>query len=118
MLTIQLHNLIFLAHHGIHAEEQLTANSFEVSLDVVYDEKKSKFNNLDDTIDYVVLYNIVKDEMKIATPLLEKICKEIISKVKKQFPVVEEITISIKKLNLPIENFHGSVGVSMKKKFD
>ena len=117
MLTIQLHHLIFFAHHGVHEEEQLTANSFEVNLDVVYDEKKSKFNSIDDTIDYVALYGIVKKQMKIATPLMEKICKEIISKIKKQFPVVSEIEISIKKLNVPIENFHGSVGVSMKKKF-
>jgi dihydroneopterin aldolase len=118
MLTIQLHNLIFFAHHGIHEEEQLTANTFEVSLDVVYDEKKSKFNSIGDTIDYVALYDIVKKQMKIETPLMEKICKEIIARIKKQFPVVSQINISIKKLNVPIENFLGSVGVSMKKTFD
>ena len=118
MLSIQLHNLIFFAHHGIHEEEKITANSFEVNLDVGYDEKKNKFNSIDDTIDYVKLYNIVKTEMKHATPLMEKICKEIVGKIKKQFPDVSEINISIKKLNVPIENFHGSVGVSMRKKFD
>ena len=117
MLTIQLHHLIFFAHHGIHEEELLTANSFEVNLDVVFDEKKSKFDSLDETLDYVTLYDIVKKQMQIPTPLLEKICKEIIGKIKKGFPIIREIEISIKKLNMPIENFHGSVGVKMKKKF-
>jgi len=55
MLTIQLHNLIFFAHHGIHEEERLTANTFEVNLDVMYDEKQNTFESIDDTINYVSL---------------------------------------------------------------
>ena len=118
MLTIQLHNLVFFAHHGIHKEEQLTANAFEVNLDVMYNEKKNKFNSIQDTIDYVSLYEIVKKQMQVITPLMEKVCKEIISKIKKQYPFITEINISIRKLNVPIENFQGSVGVEMRKKFD
>ncbi|MBS1948024.1 MAG: dihydroneopterin aldolase [Bacteroidetes bacterium] len=118
MLTIQLHNLIFYGHHGVHAEEQLTANGFEVNLEVSYDEKGSAFNQLSDTIDYVALYKIVKDDMRVVAPLMEKVCETVIDKIKKQFPVVSEISISIKKLNAPIGNFQGNVGVSLKKKFD
>lgn len=117
MLTIQLHNLIFFARHGIHEEEQLTANSFEVNLDVVYDEQGNAFERIHDTINYVSLYNIVKHEMQIITPLMEKICKEIINKIKKQYPFISEVNISIRKLQVPIENFQGKVGVTMNKKF-
>jgi dihydroneopterin aldolase len=117
MVTIQLHNLIFFAHHGIHKEEQLTANSFEVNLDVMYDEKKSKFDNINDTIDYVSLYEIIKKRMHVITPLMEKICKEIISKIKKQYPFISEVNISIRKLQVPVENFQGKVGVTMNKRF-
>jgi dihydroneopterin aldolase len=118
MTTIQLHNLIFFAHHGIHKEEQLTANSFEVSLDVMYDEKKNQFDHIDDTIDYVILYEIVKKRMQIITPLMEKVCKEIITKIKKEYPFISEVNISIRKLQVPIENFQGKVGITMNKKFD
>jgi dihydroneopterin aldolase len=68
MTTIQLHNLIFFAHHGMHKEEQLTANSFEVNLDVMYDDTKKNFDSINDTIDYVNLYEIVKKRMQIVTP--------------------------------------------------
>jgi len=118
MLTIQLHNLIFFAHHGIHVEEQLTANSFEVNLDVRYDEKQSTFESINDTINYVGLYNAVKREMQVITPLMEKICKKIISKIKMQYPFISEVNISIRKLQVPIENFQGKAGVTMNKKFD
>lgn len=117
MLTIQLHNLIFFAHHGIHEEEQLTANSFEVNLDVMFNEKGNTFESVDDTISYVSLYNIVKQGMQVITPLMEKICKEIISKIKTQYPFISEINISIRKLQVPIENFQGKAGVSMNTKF-
>jgi 7,8-dihydroneopterin aldolase/epimerase/oxygenase len=117
MLTIQLHNLIFFAHHGIHEEEQLTANSFEVNLDVSYNEKENTFERIDDTINYVSLYNIVKQEMQIVTPLMEKICKEIIGKIREQHPFITEVNISIRKLQVPIQNFQGRVGVVMNKKF-
>jgi dihydroneopterin aldolase len=118
MLTIQLHNLIFFAHHGIHEEERLTANTFEVNLDVMYDEKQNTFESIDDTINYVSLYNIVKQEMQIITPLMEKICKEIICKIEKPYPFISEVNISIRKLQVPMENFQGKVGVTMNKKFN
>ncbi len=118
MLSIQLHNLIFFGHHGIHEEELLTANSFEVNLDVMYDEKENTFESIDDTIDYISLYHIVKNQMQIITPLMEKICKEIISKIKKQYPFISEINISIRKLQVPVENFQGKVGITMNKKFN
>jgi dihydroneopterin aldolase len=117
MLTIQLHNLIFFARHGIHKEEQLTANSFAVNLDVMYHEKKKNFDNIADTIDYVKLYEIVKKHMHAATPFMEKICKKIISKIKDEYPFISEVNISIRKLQVPVENFQGEVGVSMNRKF-
>ena len=117
MVTIQLHNLIFFAHHGIHKEERLTGNSFELNLDVMFDEKKNKFGSIDDTIDYGALYEILKKRMQVATPLIEKICKEIITKIKKQYPFISEVDISIHKLHAPLENFQGKVGVAMNKKF-
>ena len=110
--------MLFRSHHGIHKEEQLTANSFEVNVDVMYDEKKKKFDNINDTIDYVSLYGIVKQQMQILTPLMEKICREIIGKIKKKYPFISEVNISIRKLQVPVENFQGKVGVTMNKKFN
>lgn len=118
MITVELHNLILHGYHGIFEEEKKVMNTFEVNLTVRYDEKKSNFNKLEDTISYVDLYDIVKQKIQVPAFLLEKICQGIIQKIKHQYPVVREIVISIYKMQAPIENFQGKVGVTMRKKFD
>ncbi len=117
MLTIELQQLIFHAHHGIYAEERTVTNSFEVNLAVSLPETGSAYNSTEDTISYVNLYAIVKQKIQDPVFLLEKICKGIILKIKQQYPQVTEIRISIYKLRAPIENFTGRVGVTMQQTF-
>jgi dihydroneopterin aldolase len=50
--------------------------------------------------------------------LLEQICVELADHIRKEFPFVKEVLISIKKLNPPIENFVGTVGTTLRKRFD
>ena len=118
MVTIHLHNVIIFAHHGIYDEEKINGNTFEINLDVVYNNKKSEFENIEHTISYEDLFTIVKSEMQTATPLLEKVCSEIINKIKSHHPAVKKIKITMYKLNAPIQDFKGKAGVTIEKKFD
>jgi 7,8-dihydroneopterin aldolase/epimerase/oxygenase len=117
MVTVELHSLVMHGHHGIHPEERQVMNTFEVNLDVQYEEKKVEFDQLEDTISYVDLYEIIKQKIQVPVFLLEKICQGIILKIKHQYPFVTEIRISIYKVHAPIENFQGKVGVTMHRKF-
>jgi dihydroneopterin aldolase len=56
--------------------------------------------------------------MQHPTPLLEKLCDGIIRHIKHQYPFIREVDLSILKLQAPIHNFQGKVGVSMNKKFN
>ena len=118
MVTVQLNNLILHGHHGLYEEERKVVNTFEVNLSVAFDEKKSDFDSIEDTVNYEELYKIVKQRMQAHTFLLEKICQGIIRKIKHQYPFVKEVNISVYKLQAPIENLQGKVGVAMRKKFD
>ena len=118
MVTIHLHNLLMRAHHGVYEEEERIGANYELNLDVKIDDDNVKFEQLQDTINYEELYGIVKKKMMAPTPLLEKVCEGIIRKIKHEYAGVTEITISIYKLEAPIENFQGKVGVTMRKKFD
>jgi 7,8-dihydroneopterin aldolase/epimerase/oxygenase len=80
MITVHLHEIIFFAHHGIYDEEKISGNNFEVNLDVRFDSKKNKFDSINETADYEVLNNIVKECMQVPTPLLEKVCTAVIKK--------------------------------------
>jgi dihydroneopterin aldolase len=117
LLTIELQNLIFHAQHGLYEEERKVRNTFEVNLSVSFPEKETGYESTEDTISYVNLYAIVKQKIQNPVFLLEKICQDIILKIKNQYPAVTEIRISIYKLQAPIESFIGKAGVTMHRIF-
>jgi dihydroneopterin aldolase len=117
MVTVQLHKLIFSGRHGVFKEELATGNTFEVNLDVQYDETGHPFGGLDSIVNYVNLFDIVKERMHQPSPLLEKIAEEIIGKIVDYYPFVKEVTLSIYKLQAPIGNFQGKAGMTLNKKF-
>ena len=117
MVTVQLHKLIFSGRHGVYKEELATGNSFEVNLDVLYDENIRPFEGLDSIVNYVNLFGIVKYRMAQPSPLLEKIADEIIVRIREQYPFVREVILSIYKLQAPIGNFQGKAGITLHKKF-
>jgi 7,8-dihydroneopterin aldolase/epimerase/oxygenase len=118
MVTVQLHKLIFSGRHGVFKEELATGNTFEVNLDVLYDESEQPFEGLDSIVNYVILFEIVKERMGRPSPLLEKIADEIISKILEHYPFITDVILSIYKLQAPIGNFQGKAGMTLHKKFN
>jgi dihydroneopterin aldolase len=118
MVSIELHNIRLHAYHGLYDGEEKTGSPYEVSLKVTYDEGDVKFDHLKHTINYVEVFEIVKQRMKVPTPLLEKLAEDIIRTLKLQYPFATEVVISIYKLEPPIENIQGKLGVTMHKRFD
>jgi 7,8-dihydroneopterin aldolase/epimerase/oxygenase len=118
MISIELVNVQMYAFHGIFPGEEKIGNPYIVSLSVKYDEKDIDFDNINDTINYEELYGIVKQRMQIPTGLLEKICVGIIRHIKHHYPFVKEVDLSIQKLQPPLQEFQGNVGVSMNRKFN
>lgn len=118
MVTVQLHNLLFSGRHGVFKEELATGNTFEVDLDVTYDERDRPFESLDTIVNYVLLFGIIRDRMHQPSPLLERIADEIIQKIREHYPFIREVRLSIYKLQAPIGNFQGKAGMTLHKKFD
>ena len=116
MYTIHLHHLEFFAFHGLYEEERIVGNHFEVSLDVDF-ENTQTINSISETIDYTLVYEIVKKRMFIPTELIEVVAEEITSAIYKDFPQVKQIKIFIQKSNPPVIGFKGSVGVSLQKNY-
>jgi dihydroneopterin aldolase len=118
MVTVHLHQLIFHGFHGLYPGEEKIGNDFEVNLDVEYHVKKDKYDSLKHLVNYEEVYEIVKARMAVPTPLLEEIGDSIIGKIHHRFSNVTRITISIHKLNAPIQRFNGKVGISIDRIFD
>jgi dihydroneopterin aldolase len=111
MLTIHLHNLLFHSFHGMYKEEKILGNDFEVNVDVSI-KAQENITRLRQSVDYVSLYSIIKEVMDQPTPLLEKLVQELAEKIRLFDEKIEGVSISIKKLNPPIANLQGTIGVS------
>ncbi len=116
-LTIDLKGLRFFAEHGMYAEEIKIGNEFEVDLSISYKAPKKTIVSMEQTINYVEAYRIVKEEMAEPKYLLETCAMKIVERLHQEFNQIEKILITVKKLAPPITNFTGSVGVTVCKEF-
>ena len=104
MGTIKLTNIRAHAHHGCLAEEIIIGSEYRVDIAIRTDLKKaSNSDNLLDTVDYVHVNRIVKEEMSIPSKLLEHVAKRIIHRVFLELESVEKIKTSVSKINPPID---------------
>ena len=116
MFTINLNDLQFFSHHGIHEEERILGNDYEVNLAITI-AAKGKITSLEQTVDYAAVFEMVKTRMSIPTALLETVAQDLAQQLYEQFKNITVVNISITKKNPPIENFQGSVGVCYNKAF-
>ena len=116
MFTIHLKNLKFFAHHGIHEEERILGNEFEVNVAVSF-ETGEKITTLQQTINYATIYQIIKQRMAMPTALLETLTQDLAQTIYEHDNRIKSISVSVDKKNPPMPNIQGSVGVCYKKDF-
>jgi dihydroneopterin aldolase len=117
MITVQLHQLLFHAYHGVHEEEMVLGNEYMVDCSVAFYENAHLITQINDTVNYALIYEIIQKRMRIPTQLLETIAMEIGHEIHRKYADLKRIDISITKLHPPIEGIRGSVGVSWQKEF-
>ncbi|MDC6365175.1 MULTISPECIES: dihydroneopterin aldolase [Flavobacteriaceae] len=114
MGKIKLNNIRVHSNHGCLKEEMLIGSDYRVDLEVTTDlSKPSQSDKLTDTVDYVHLNNIVKDEMAVRSNLLEHVAKRIIDRIFSEIPEVNTINVEVSKINPPIGGDVESVSVKL-----
>jgi len=117
MVTINLKQLRFFAHHGLYEEERKVSNEFMVDLEVGLGAAGPVITKMSETINYIKLYELVKKHMLETTDLLETLAMKITEDIHQSYPQVKKVTISITKKYPPVINFSGNVAVSYMKEF-
>lgn len=103
MGKISLKGMEFFAFHGVYEEERVKGNKFEVDLSIDYDfENKVEGDELESTIDYAALYELVKVVMDKPANLLEHLAVSIRNQVRAKFPQIERVSVTVTKFNPPI----------------
>ena len=103
MGIIKVENIRVFAYHGCLREETKIGSDYRVDLQVEANlQTSSKTDNLTDTVDYVFLNRIIKDEMAIPSQFLETVAKRILNRIFNEDKLVKKATVWVSKLNPPI----------------
>lgn len=91
-----LHGVEFYAYHGVYEEERVIGGKYILDLTVTVNHV-SEFDNLNQLINYEILYSIAKTEMANTTPLIETVSHRIIQSVREQIKLCDAISVRITK---------------------
>jgi 7,8-dihydroneopterin aldolase/epimerase/oxygenase len=117
LMHISLNNVRFRAYHGLYPEERQKGNDFVVNMEVVYEAGEGIIVDLEKTIDYAALFSIINETMQQPVDLLETLTQTIAYAAHNKFPSIKMATVSVEKLNPPIDNFTGSSAVKFSCSF-
>lgn len=115
LMTIHLNNVQFYGYHGLYKEEQKLGNNFIVNLTIDFFPIANQISAIEETINYVKVYDIVKTRMQIPTPLLETILVAIADEIFAQFKVAKKVHIQITKSKVFVNSLNGNMSVSILK---
>ena len=117
MGIIRLENVRLYGFHGCLKEEEMIGSDYRVDLEVQADlQKASRSDHLSDTVDYVHLQRIIREEMSKRTKLIETVAARILDRVMEELPEVLESAVSVSKINPPIGGDVQQVTVRLNRK--
>ena len=103
MGIIKVENIKLYAFHGCLDEEARIGSYYNVDVTVTADLSKSALSDdLNDTVDYVLLNKIVTQEMAIRSKLLEEVGQRILDRIFKESTLVTSAEVAVSKINPPI----------------
>lgn len=117
LITLHLEKLQFFAYHGLYEEEKKLGNEFELNISASFFSTQSVITEIDRTINYASIYELAKTEMMHPRELLETFLSDLADKLKKQFPEIVKLKMSLYKVQMPLHHFRGRIGVEIEKEY-
>jgi 7,8-dihydroneopterin aldolase/epimerase/oxygenase len=114
-MRISLSNLEFFGFHGLYEGEKKLGNQFLVDIQIDFTPTVAIVDELDQTIDYVLVYNKVKEIMGIPTPLLETLVCKIADQILIDHTIADKVFVQITKQKLAIPGFVGDTSIAIER---
>jgi len=100
---VGLESMEFYAYHGVFEEEQLIGGKYIVDISIYTDMQGAMlYDDLEGTLDYEIVYLIVKKNMAKPAKLLEHLANNIIIDLREVLPEEDKIKLKIRKINPPL----------------
>ncbi len=103
--SMRLVNMVFYARHGVLREEQALGAKYEIDATLWLDfTDAAKNDDIAKTVDYGVVYQKIREQFTQKTyKLLETLAFDLAGNLLRDFPVLDEVSIRIRKHNPPID---------------
>lgn len=118
MSKIYLEDVKIYAYHGVLPEENITGTYYILNLEIHTDLWiAAESDDLNDTISYAEINEIIHNEMKINSKLLEHVAGRIITKIREKFDQISYIKLRITKTSPPMKGEMKGASIELEKSF-
>ena len=109
---ISINDIKLYAYHGCLKEEGLIGSNYIVNIKILTDYSRASINDdLSFTVDYCLVFEIVKREMKIRSRLIEHAVNRIAGALKNEISTIKRVKVTLLKIAPPVNGDVGSVSV-------
>lgn len=117
MITnIELENMQFRAFHGCYDLEKIVGNNFRVDLSIDAEVGDAPVtDDISSTVNYLVVYELVREQMKITSNIIENVAVRILDELYEQFPQIVKVKIKVSKLAPPLGGKIEKVSVTLSR---
>lgn len=97
---IEIEGMEFFAYHGCHEAERIVGNKFLVHATLVACcDQAAASDDIRDALNYLTAYEVIANEMKTPSHLLEHVARRILDALHATFPELLRATVKVSKLN-------------------
>ena len=101
--AIKIDSLRIYAFHGVDPQEAIVGAWYTVSVTMKADATAAVLNdNLNGTINYALVTDVIKAQMQIRSALLEHVAGRIAQALLNEFPTLQSVTVTVSKENPPV----------------
>lgn len=117
MSIVRIRNAVFYAYHGALKEEQSIGGKFEADVEMHFDfSEAAKKDDLKLTVNYVDVYKIINELVHHKRyNLIETLATEIAEKLLSKIPLINKLTVRIRKNSVPIGGLIDNVEAEITK---
>lgn len=117
--TITIEGIECYSYHGCLKEEEKIGGRYQVDVFIEKDVSRSVENDiLADTVDYVIVNEIVTKEMAIRSKLIEHVGGRILKSLATTFPGKKSIVLKIIKFNPPVNGNVHHTSIILEENFE
>lgn len=118
MSKIFLEDVKIYAYHGVLPEENIIGTYYILNAEIhtdLWDAAVS--DDLNDTISYADINEIIHDEMGVKSKLLEHVAGRIITKINERFNQISYVKLRITKTSPPMKGEMKGASIELEKSF-